>query len=167
MVAQRIVAMAETRGTTDLRQAGITHRLLRYRYTGEGPVAAEAAAELGVDPALLFKTLVVMAGSEPVFALVPADRELAPKLLAAAAGSKAAELADRRTAERITGYQIGGISPLGSRRRMRVFVDRSAGNHPAILLNAGARGLIAEVATPPLLAHLGAVAVPLVRDETR
>jgi prolyl-tRNA editing enzyme YbaK/EbsC (Cys-tRNA(Pro) deacylase) len=63
--------MAETRGTTDLRRAGIEHRLLAYRYTGTGPVAAEAAAALGVDAAALFKTLVVVAGDEPVFALVP------------------------------------------------------------------------------------------------
>src|SRR3954447_25948193 len=102
--------MAETRGTTDLRRAGIEHRLLGYRYTGEGPVAAEAADALGVNPSVLFKTLVVLAGEEPVFALVPGDQELATKLLAAAAGSKYAHLADRRDAERVTGYQVGGIS---------------------------------------------------------
>src|SRR5918911_1256341 len=100
MVARQILAMAETRGTTDLRRAGIPHRMLRYRYTGEGPVAAEAAAELGVEPARLFKTLVVLAGDEPVFALVPADRELALKLLASAAGVKHAQLGGRRTAAR-------------------------------------------------------------------
>jgi Cys-tRNA(Pro)/Cys-tRNA(Cys) deacylase len=140
--------MAETRGTTDLRRAGIDHRLLTYRYTGEGPVAAEAAAALGVDPGALFKTLVALAGSEPVFALVPGDRELSPKLLASAAGAKHAQLADRPTAERLTGYQIGGISPLGSRRALRTFVDESATSLPAVLLNAGGRGSIAEVATP-------------------
>lgn len=165
MVARQILAMAETRGTTDLRRAGITHRVLRYRYTGEGPVAAEAAAELGIEPARLFKTLVVLAGDEPVFALVPADRELALKLLASAAGVKHAELADRRTAERVTGYQIGGISPLGSTRRLRVFVDSSAVEYTEILLNAGARGTIAEADAAPLLAHLAAVAVPLTRDD--
>jgi len=155
--------MAETRGTTDLRRAGIEHRLLSYRYTGEGPVAAEAAAALGVDPAALFKTLVVLAGEEPVFALVPGDHELATKLLAAAAGAKHAQLADRRAAERITGYQIGGISPLGSRRRLRSFVDESAASQPRIMLNAGGRGLIVEAPTEALLAHLGAAVVPLCR----
>jgi Cys-tRNA(Pro)/Cys-tRNA(Cys) deacylase len=163
MVARQIVAMAETRGTTELRKAEIPHRLLLYRYTGAGPVAAEAAAELGVDPERMFKTLVVLAGDEPVFALVPAHRELAPKLLAAAAGSKHAHLADRRTAERLTGYQIGGISPLGSARRLRVFVDSSASGHAEILLNAGGRGMIVEVPGGPLLDHLGAEIVALVR----
>ena len=155
--------MAETRGTTDLRRAGIEHRLLAYRYTGEGPVAAEAAAALGVDPAALFKTLVALAGDEPVFALVPGDHELATKLLAAAAGSKHAQLADRQTAERVTGYQIGGISPLGSRRRLRTFVDESAALLPSLMLNAGGRGLIVEAGTQALLAHLGATLTPLTR----
>ena len=155
--------MAETRGTTELRRAGIEHRLLPYRYTGEGPVAEEAATALGVDPGAVFKTLVALAGDEPVFALVPANRELATKLLAAAAGAKHAQLADRPAAERLTGYQIGGISPLGSKRRLRTFVDESAAPLPSILLNAGARGLIVEAETAALLAHLDAIVLPLTR----
>jgi Cys-tRNA(Pro)/Cys-tRNA(Cys) deacylase len=155
--------MAETRGTTDLRRAGIEHRLHAYRYTGEGPVAAEAAAALGVDPSAMFKTLVVVAGDEPVFALLPGDHELSTKLLAAAAGAKHAQLADRDTAERVTGHQIGGISPLGSRRRLRTFVDESAAELPAILLNAGGRGLIVEAETAPLLEYLDVTVTPLVR----
>jgi Cys-tRNA(Pro)/Cys-tRNA(Cys) deacylase len=155
--------MAETRGTTDLRRAGIEHRVHAYRYTGDGPVAAEAAAALGVDPSALFKTLVVVAGDEPVFALLPGDHELSTKLLAAAAGAKHAQLADRQTAERVTGYQIGGISPLGSKRRLRTFVDESAVTLPAILLNAGGRGLIVEAETAALVDHLGAKLVRLIR----
>ncbi|HEX2586712.1 MAG TPA: YbaK/EbsC family protein [Gaiellales bacterium] len=155
--------MAETRGTTDLRRAGIEHRVHAYRYTGDGPVAAEAAAALGVDPSALFKTLVVVAGDEPVFALLPGDHELSTKLLAAAAGAKHAQLADRHTAERVTGYQIGGISPLGSKRRLRTFVDESAVTLPAILLNAGGRGLIVEAETAALVDHLSAKLVRLIR----
>jgi Cys-tRNA(Pro)/Cys-tRNA(Cys) deacylase len=155
--------MAETRGTTDLRRAGIEHRVHAYRYTGDGPVAAEAAAALGVDPSALFKTLVVVAGDEPVFALLPGDHELSTKLLAAAAGAKHAQLADRHTAERVTGYQIGGISPLGSKRRLRTFVDESAVTLPAILLNAGGRGLIVEADTAALVDHLSAKLVRLIR----
>jgi Cys-tRNA(Pro)/Cys-tRNA(Cys) deacylase len=155
--------MAETRGTTDLRRAGIEHRVHAYRYTGDGPVAAEAAAALGVDPSALFKTLVVVAGDEPVFALLPGDHELSTKLLAAAAGAKHAQLADRHTAERVTGYQIGGISPLGSKRRLRTFVDESAVTLPAILLNAGGRGLIVQAETAALVDHLSAKLVRLIR----
>jgi Cys-tRNA(Pro)/Cys-tRNA(Cys) deacylase len=155
--------MAETRGTTDLRRAGIEHRVLAYAYTGDGPVAAEAAAALGVDAAALFKTLVALAGEEPVFALVPGDRELAPKLLAMAAGAKYVRLADRQTAERLTGYQVGGISPLGSKRRLRAFVDESAASLPSVMLNAGGRGQIVEVGSGTLLAHLDATVAPLCR----
>ena len=66
-------------------------------------------------------------------------------------------------AERVTGYQVGGISPLGSRRRLRTFVDESAASLPMMMLNAGARGLIVEAGTEALLAHLGAAVVPLCR----
>src|SRR5436305_8548899 len=132
--------MAETRGTTELRRAGIEHRLLAYQPTGEGPVAEEAAPALGVDPGAVFKTLVALAGDEPVFALVPANRELATKLLAAAAGAKHAQLADRPAAERLTGYQIGGISPLGSQRRLSTFFYESAETRPALLIYDRARG---------------------------
>jgi Cys-tRNA(Pro)/Cys-tRNA(Cys) deacylase len=108
--------MGETRGTTELRRAGIALRALHYRYTGAGPAAGEAARELGVEPERMFKTLVALAGAEPVFALVPADAELSLKKLASAAGVKHAAMAPRDVAERRTGYQAGGISPLGSRQ---------------------------------------------------
>jgi Cys-tRNA(Pro)/Cys-tRNA(Cys) deacylase len=153
--------MAETRGTRELQRAGIPHRLLRYDYGGEGPVAADAAAQLGVEPQRMFKSLVAMAGEEPLFALVPADHELSLKRLAAAAGAKQAVMATRAQAERISGYQVGGISPLGSRRSLRVFLDESALEHGSICLNAGGRGLIVEVETAALIAQTAAVAVPL------
>jgi Cys-tRNA(Pro)/Cys-tRNA(Cys) deacylase len=153
--------MAETRGTRELHQAGIEHRLMRYAYGGEGPVAAEAAAQLGVEPDRLFKSLVALAGDQPVFALVPADRELSLKRLAEAAGVKHAEMAARTQAQRVSGYQVGGISPLGSKRRLAVFIDDSALAHELIYLNAGGRGLIVELATAALIDHTGAVAAPL------
>jgi Cys-tRNA(Pro) deacylase len=105
--------VSETRGTTALRRAGIEHRLMRYAYTADGG-ALQAAADLGVEPARMFKSLVARAGDELVFALVAADAVLSPKKLAAAAGAKHAVMADPREAERATGYQVGGISPLGS-----------------------------------------------------
>jgi Cys-tRNA(Pro)/Cys-tRNA(Cys) deacylase len=153
--------MAGTRGTTWLGEAGIAHHLHEYRYSGEGPAAAEAARELGIDPARMFKSLVADADGELVFALVPATGELSLKRLAAAAGAKAGRMAAPRDAERATGYRIGGISPLGSRRPLPVYVDASARDFDRICLNAGGRGQIAEVSTGELLSLLGAHVAPL------
>jgi Cys-tRNA(Pro)/Cys-tRNA(Cys) deacylase len=96
--SEEIVLMAGTRGTTRLQAAGIVHRLHEYRYSGEGAAAAEAAREIGIDPAGMFKSLVADAGSEPVFALVAATGELSLKRLAAAVGAKTARMAAPSTA---------------------------------------------------------------------
>ena len=153
--------MAQTRGTTKLRAAGIQHRLLPYHYQA-GSGAAEFAAEaLGVEPERMFKSLVARAGDADVFALVPAGRELSLKKLAAAAGARAAHMAEPRDAERLTGYQVGGISPLGSRRELPVYLDRSALEHEQICLNAGGRGQIVELATADLISATGATPADL------
>jgi Cys-tRNA(Pro)/Cys-tRNA(Cys) deacylase len=155
--------VSETRGTTALRRAGIEHRLMRYAYRSDGG-ALQAAADLGVEPARMFKSLVARAGDELVFALLGADAVLSLKKLAAAAGAKNAVMAEPRDAERATGYQVGGISPLGSRRPLRVFLDASAEEFPRICLNAGNRGHILEVATADLVRLTGATVADLRAD---
>ena len=152
--------MSETRGTTALRKAGVEHRLMRYAYSSEGG-ALQAAADLDVEPARMFKSLVARAGDGLVFALVPAASELSLKKLAAAAGVKHAEMADPREAERATGYQIGGMSPLGSRKRLPVYLDESGGEFERICLNAGGRGQIVELDTLELVELVGARLVDL------
>jgi Cys-tRNA(Pro)/Cys-tRNA(Cys) deacylase len=155
--------MAATRGTDQLQRAGIEHRLLEYGYgSGDGGGAAEeAAALLGVEPERMFKSLVAQAGEELVFGLVAAGDSLSLKKLAAAAGSKSARMAAPADAERATGYQVGGISPLGSRRRLRVFLDATASGFERICLNAGGRGLIVELETSRLVEQTGAVVTDL------
>jgi Cys-tRNA(Pro)/Cys-tRNA(Cys) deacylase len=143
-----------------LRRAGIEHRLLRYVYHADGG-AERAAAELGVEPERMFKSLVAQAGAAYVFALVAADVALSLKKLAAAAGAKHAEMAAPRDAERITGYQVGGISPLGARKVLPVFLDTGAERFERICLNAGNRGHIVEVATADLVRVTGAVVCEL------
>jgi Cys-tRNA(Pro)/Cys-tRNA(Cys) deacylase len=154
---------SETRGTTALRQAGVEHRLMRYAYDAEGG-ALGAADALGVEPERMFKSLVVRAGSELVFALVAADAALSPKRLAAAAGAKHAEMAQPREAERATGYQVGGMSPLGARKRLRVFLDAGAERFERICLNAGNRGHIVEVATADLVRLTDATVAAIAAD---
>jgi Cys-tRNA(Pro)/Cys-tRNA(Cys) deacylase len=152
--------MAETRGTTELRRAGVEHTLMRYAYR-HGGGAEQAADDLGVEPARMFKSLVARAGDDLVFALVPATSELSLKKLAAAAGVKHAEMADPREAERATGYQVGGMSPLGSRKRLPVYLDESGGEFERICLNAGGRGQIVELDTLELVELVGARLVDL------
>jgi Cys-tRNA(Pro)/Cys-tRNA(Cys) deacylase len=147
---------SETRGTTALRRAGVDHRLLRYAYR-HGGGADQAAEELGVERERMLKSLVARAGSELVFALVPASYELSLKKLAAAAAVKHAAMAEPRDAERATGYQVGGMSPLGSRRPLPVFLDATAEGFERVCLNAGGRGQIVELATTDLVRLTGAV----------
>lgn len=133
-----------------LRKAGVEHRLMEYDYRSQD-AAAWAAEALGIEPERMFKSLVAVAGDEHVFALLPATAELSLKRLAAAAGAKHAEMAAPRDAERLTGYQVGGISPLGARRALPVYLDESADAFEQVCLNAGARGLIVELPTADLI----------------
>jgi Cys-tRNA(Pro)/Cys-tRNA(Cys) deacylase len=142
--------MAATRATRTLRGAGVEHRLMEYEYRSHD-AAAWAAEALGVEPERMFKSLVATAGDRHLFALLPASGELSLKRLAAAAGAKHAEMAAPRDAERLTGYQVGGISPLGARRTLPVFLDASAEQFTLVCLNAGARGLIVELPTADLV----------------
>jgi Cys-tRNA(Pro)/Cys-tRNA(Cys) deacylase len=142
--------MAATRTTGVLRKAGVEHRLLEYEYRSED-AAAWAAEALEIEPERMFKSLVAVAGDRHVFALLPASADLSLKRLASAAGAKHAQMAAPRDAERLTGYQVGGISPLGARRTLPVFLDASAETFELICLNAGARGLIVELRTVDLV----------------
>lgn len=128
---------------------------MEYDYRS-ADAAAWAAEALGIEPERMFKSLVAVTGDAHVFALLPATAELSLKRLAAAAGAKHAAMAAPRDAERLTGYQVGGISPLGARRPLPVFLDASAGSFEAICLNAGARGLIVELPTADLVRLTGA-----------
>jgi Cys-tRNA(Pro)/Cys-tRNA(Cys) deacylase len=128
---------------------------MTYTYR-QGGGAEQAADDLGVERARMFKSLVARAGEELVFALVPATSELSLKKLAAAARVKHAEMADPRDAERATGYLVGGMTPLGSRKRLPVYLDRSGAAFDLICLNAGGRGQIVEVPTAKLVELAGA-----------
>jgi Cys-tRNA(Pro)/Cys-tRNA(Cys) deacylase len=128
---------------------------MTYTYR-QGGGAEQAADDLGVERARMFKSLVARAGEELVFALVPATSELSLKKLAAAARVKHAEMADPRDAERATGYLLGGMTPLGSRKRLPVYLDRSGAAFDLICLNAGGRGQIVEVPTAKLVELVGA-----------
>ena len=156
---------AGTPALVALERAGIAHTVHSYAHdpSNELGYGLEAAAAIGVAPALVFKTLLAVADGTLVVAVVPVDGRLDLKALARAVGAKKAEMADPATAERATGYVVGGISPLGQRQRLRTVVDRSALDHPTVYVSAGRRGLDVGLAPDDLLTLTGASTAPLGR----
>jgi Cys-tRNA(Pro)/Cys-tRNA(Cys) deacylase len=145
-----------------LARAGVNHRVLEYTVgDSEDTYGETVAAALGVDPARLFKTLVVTVDQVPVLALIPVSRHLSLKALARVAGGKRAVMATPAQAERWSGYVVGGISPFGQRTRLPAFVDISAGDHDRVLVSAGQRGLQVELSPSDLLWVLSARTAPL------
>jgi len=135
------------------KRAGIDFRLHEYTgvAVGDGDYAVAVAEALGLPPARLFKTLVAdVDGTLAVF-VVPGDRQLDLR-----AAGKRVSLADRAEAQRATGYVVGGISPLGQRRRLPTTLDESALAWETILVSAGRRGLQIELAPADLVALTGA-----------
>ena len=151
-----------TPATVALTKAGVAFTLHEYDYDPNAArIGMQAAQALGVDPARLLKTLMAKAGGAVVCVLVPSDSEVSLKKLAAAAGAKDAAMLPPAEAERITGYHVGGISPFGQRKRVRVFVVQGALAHASIIVNGGRRGLQIEIAPADLVRVLEATASEL------
>ena len=150
-----------TPATVALTKAGIAFTLHEYDYDPNADrIGMQAAEALGVSPARLLKTLMAKAG-DVVCVLVPSDREVNLKKFAAAAGAKTAAMLPPAEAERITGYHVGGISPFGQRKRVRVFVEADVQAFTTIIVNGGRRGLQIEIAPADLMRMLNAQAAAL------
>jgi Cys-tRNA(Pro)/Cys-tRNA(Cys) deacylase len=115
-----------------------------------GSYGLEVAEKLGIDPARVFKTLVVSVDGSLAVAVVPVAAQLDLRSL-----GKRAALAEPRVAERATGYVTGGISPLGQRRSLPTIVDESASAFETIYVSAGRRGLEIELSPAHLLELTG------------
>ena len=163
---------AGTRAVEILHRAGIDHRVHSYttperhgRERDARPTyGTDAAAALGVAPERVCKTLAVLVDDRMVLAVVPVDRDLDLKALAAACGGRKAVMAEPAAAERATGYVVGGISPLGSRRPLPVVVDRSSLAHDTIFVSAGQRGVQVELVPADLVRAAEATVAPIARD---
>ncbi len=152
-----------TRATLALTKAGIAFTTHSYDYDADADsIGLAAAAALGEAPGCVLKTLMVLLDGKPACAIVPSDREVAMKKLAAALGGKAAQMMKPTDAERISGYKIGGISPFGQTRRVPVALEANALDLPYVYINGGQRGLQVRLAPRDALALLGAVSAAII-----
>lgn len=136
---------AKTQAIRVLEEQGVSFFLHSYRYVDRGGTEAAAKA-LHVDEHLVVKTLIMETDQgEPLILLMHGDRKASAKALARQLGIKKVRPCDPATAHRHTGYLVGGISPFGTRKKMKVLMEATIGGLPRIYINAGRRGLMAEM----------------------
>lgn len=154
-----------TPATVALTAAGLWWRGHTYVHdTRSASYGLEAAAALGVDAASVFKTLIAeLEGVGLVVGLVPVAMLLDLKALAQASGGKRAEMATPPVAERSSGYVVGGISPIGQRKRLQTYLDESAILFERIFVSGGRRGFDIEIAPVDLLAATEGQYAPIAR----
>lgn len=148
-----------------LKKVRAEHRIHSYEHDPKASsYGLEAAEKLGLDPAQVFKTLLASSEKgELLVAVVPVVGSLDLKALAHAAGVKKVEMADPAAAQRSTGYLLGGISPLGQKKRLRTFIDTTAQPFATIFVSAGRRGLEVELSAAVLAEHTQAKFAPIDR----
>ena len=139
-----------TQAVRFLKNKGIPFVLRLYNYQEKGGTEV-AARELGVDEHLVVKTLVMEDDKgNPLLILMHGDREVSTKALARILDVKTVTSATPEAANRHTGYVVGGISPFGTRKTLRVYVEASILDLPRIYINAGKRGFLAEMSPADL-----------------
>lgn len=147
-----------------LEQEGVAFVALEYDRGDElRDFGREAAESLGLPYDQVFKTLLVEidADRDPVVAVVPVSCRVSMKLVAAAVGGKRAAMCDPADAERITGYVVGGISPLGQRKRLRTVLDETVELFDTIYVSGGRRGLDIALDPVDLVRLLDATVAPI------
>ncbi|TDX89219.1 Cys-tRNA(Pro)/Cys-tRNA(Cys) deacylase [Neorhizobium sp. R1-B] len=152
-----------TRATQTLQKAGVAFTTVTYDYDPNADrIGLQAAEAIGEEPCRVLKTLMAEVDGKPVCVVVPSDREVSMKKLAAAFGGKSAAMMKPAEAERATGYHVGGISPFGQKKVVPTAIEIAALDEPHVYINGGQRGL--QVRLDPKAARdvLKAVAAPLV-----
>jgi Cys-tRNA(Pro)/Cys-tRNA(Cys) deacylase len=152
-----------TRATQSLEKAGVAFTVHSYDYDPEAERVGQQAAEaLGERPERVLKTLMALVDNNPVCAVVPSDREVSMKRLAAAFGGKSAQMMKPTDAERMSGYKVGGISPFGQMRRLPTAMEEQALAHDLVYINGGQRGLQVRLNPKDAAQLLGAIIKSLV-----
>lgn len=147
-----------------LRQHGVAFTPHLYDYVDKGGTAASAAA-LGVDEHTVVKTLIFEDDrGQPLIVLMHGDKQVSAKELARVIGAKRVAPCAPATADRHSGYQVGGTSPLGTRRAMPVYMQQTIAELPRIYLNGGSRGFLVELDPRDLVRVLDPVAVDVATE---
>ncbi|PZQ52304.1 MAG: Cys-tRNA(Pro) deacylase [Rhodovulum sulfidophilum] len=153
---------AATQATEALRRAGIAFRTFEYDYAkGAERIGEQAAAALGEPPERVFKTLMLEVDGQPRCVVIPVAASVSMKRAAAVFKGKAAKMMEPPKAERLTGYVVGGISPVGQKRRVQVALDASAEGQAYVVVNGGRRGFMIALAPGDLAAATEAVVATL------
>jgi len=155
-----------TPGINVVKKSGINHRVHEYVHEASSEsYGLEAAEKMGVPSAQVFKTLVVSLDNKTLaVGIIPVAAMLNMKLMAKAAGAKKAALASPADVERSTGYVLGGVSPLGQKKRLESIIDVSAKAFSTIYVSAGRRGLEIELNPLDLHSLLGGVMAEICRE---
>jgi Cys-tRNA(Pro)/Cys-tRNA(Cys) deacylase len=154
-----------TPATLALEKAGVAFTVATYGYDPDADrIGMQAAEAMGVSPGIVLKTLMAEVDGKPVCVVVPSDREVSMKKLAAAFGGKSAQMMKPSDAERITGYRVGGISPFGQKRKFPTAIEETALALTEVFMNGGQRGLQVRMAPADAAKALDAKVVPLVAD---
>jgi Cys-tRNA(Pro)/Cys-tRNA(Cys) deacylase len=147
-----------TPATNLLTSKGIDFNVHEYTHDPNSTsFGLEAAEKLGVDPNRVFKTLIANLDESFAVAIVPVNQQVSLKSLARTLGAKRAVMADPAQAARLTGYVVGGISPLGQKRLLSTVIDQSAKEFETILVSGGRRGFDIELSPQDLAELLSAV----------
>jgi Cys-tRNA(Pro) deacylase len=142
-----------------LKSSGIPYVLHPYDYEEKGGTR-RAAQELNVDEHQVIKTLVMEDDKhEPLVVLMHGDRQVSTKALARAIKTKTVKPCDPEVAHKHTGYFVGGTSPLGLKKRLKVYFESSIADLPFIFINAGKKGLLARLSPQDLVKVLDAAPV--------
>jgi Cys-tRNA(Pro)/Cys-tRNA(Cys) deacylase len=149
------------------QQAGVEIGIHEYEHDpANTQFGLEAAQALGLDPARVYKTLLVALngdGKKLAVGVVPVTGQLDLKAMASACKVKRVEMADPAQAQRVTGYLVGGISPLGQKRRLPTILDKSVANFDTVFVSGGRRGLDIEIAPDALRSLCAAELAPIGR----
>jgi Cys-tRNA(Pro) deacylase len=155
-VAKKDKRVSATPATEWLKAHGVAYSEHVYDYVERGGTG-ESARQLGIDEHAVVKTLVMQdERAEPLIVLMHGDLSVSTKNLAREIGVKSVEPCTPEAAQRASGYQVGGTSPFGTRKTLRVFVEASVLELPRILINGGRRGYLVGIEPRVLVDALGA-----------
>lgn len=152
-----------TRATQVLEKAKVAFTVHSYEYDPNAErIGLQAAEAIGEAPHRVLKTLMAEVDGKAVCVVVPSDREVSMKKLAAAFKGKSANMMKPADAERLTGYHVGGISPFGQKKLVPTAIEEAAMSEALVYINGGQRGLQVRLAPKDALDVLKATAAALV-----